>query len=143
MSGDNGVGASASTPLSRAISNLAKSEYRLSRDEAGKPVLSITETVDVAAARAYAARRRHKEQALGLKRGAEMVPVAAIPYPTARAIAVKYGIDLVNTFQRTDWTPPTQAELRRLEQIIERELPALKTTEKRFNLRPCSTPSAT
>ena len=142
MTEGNG-GVASATPLSLAIRDLSQKTYRVNRDEKGRPVLSITETVDVAAAKAYAEKRRHKEQALGIRRGAEMVPVAAIPYTTARAIAVKYGIDLMNAFDRPDWTPPTQSELKRLEKIIETEMPALKTTEKRFNLRPCSTRSVT
>ncbi len=142
MSDGNG-GVASATPLSLAIRDLSHKTYRVNRDEKGKPTLSISERVDVEAAKAYAEKRRHKEQALGMRRGAEMVPIAAIPYTTARAIAVKYGIDLMNTFNRPDWTPPTQAELKRLERIIETEMPALKTTEKRFNLKPCSTRSVT
>lgn len=134
MSGSNG-GEGHTSPLSLAVRDVAWKDYKLSRDEKGRPTLHIKEQVDVDAIKRYTQRRRHKEQALGLRRNAEMVPVAAIPWTTARQIAVKYGIDLVNTLDRPDWTPPTQAELKRLEQIIETEMPALKTTEKRFNLK--------
>jgi hypothetical protein len=141
--GSQGEGGNTPSPLSMAMRDISRKSYTVNRDEKGKPVLTIKERVDVAAAKAYAEKRRHKEQALGIRRNAEMVPIAAIPYTTARAIAVKYGIDLVNAFDRPDYTPPSQADLKRLERIIETEMPALKTTEKRFNLKPCSTRSVT
>jgi hypothetical protein len=117
---------------------LDTNRYHLERPESGGVVLHINETANVAEAVATAEARRHKEQYLGQRRGADFVPVARIPLTTMRALAVKYGIDPINCLGRNDWQAPTQAELRRLERIIELETPKLKTTEKRFNLKPNS-----
>lgn len=116
---------------------LDRSRYQITRPETGGGVtLHIKESVDVAAAVGAAEKRREKEQILGLRKDAEIVPVARIPITVMRVIARRYGIDPINCLGRADWSPPTQAELRKLERIIERETPKLKTTNKRFDLKP-------
>lgn len=133
--GDNSGGASA-PPLSPV-----RRRFEIERLENGRVELRIKEQTNVPVAKALAEVQRQKEQAFGRRRGDTMLHVARLPTTVAKRIAEVYGIDLCNFLQRKDWHPPTQAEMRRLEQIIDRDFPLLKTTEARFNLRPTSVAS--
>lgn len=137
MPGIGNTGGGASAPPLSPVSK----RYRLERLENGRVELRVKETTNVPVAKAIAEVQRQKEQAFGRRRGDTMLHVARLPTTVAKRIAEVHGIDLCNFLQRKDWSPPTQAEMRRLEQIIDRDFPLLKTTEARFNLRPTSVAS--
>ena len=110
-------------------------QYQFNRVRGTKIEFKTREQVNVELAKRIAKARRDKEELLGRRKDAQYQPIASIPWPTMRALAAKYGIDPVNCLGLPDWQPPTQADLRRLERIIELETPHLKTTNTKFNLK--------